>query len=107
MIYLAWAGLGIAIVAGVFTHYLWSQFFISWRDYDNRNNVEQGKQVRRALTWWRRVSDKVLIIALALGVGCIVVFTALNLRNITPKTSKADVKDIQIAAMKAPVRGVT
>ena len=36
LIFTAWAGLGVAVLSGVAAHILWSNFFISWRDYDNR-----------------------------------------------------------------------
>src|SRR4051794_39844651 len=36
LIFSAWAGLGVAVLSGVAAHILWSNFFITWRNFDNR-----------------------------------------------------------------------
>ena len=85
LIFVAWIGLGVAVVLGVLVHYMWARFFSTWRDYDNRGDREGGWAVRDRITWWRRKADVVQIWALALGVGCIVAFAGINIRNIAPK----------------------
>ena len=87
LIFFSWAGLGLAVVAGVMAHYFWADFFIAWRDYDNKGNKERGQEVRRTITMRRRLADKVQFIGLALGVGCIVVFTGINYANIATKAA--------------------
>jgi hypothetical protein len=89
LIFVAWVGLGSAVVAGVFAHYLWARFFITWRDYDNKNQRDTGKKVRDRITWWRRKADIVLLWGVAIGVAGIVVFAGINLPNIAPKEVKA------------------
>jgi hypothetical protein len=105
LIYVAWAGLGLAIIAGVLAHDLWSRFFITWRDHDNRQDPEGGKRVRSRITWWRRKADTIQLLALAIGVACIVAFTAVNLRNVAPKTVKSTNAALHIGMMdkSAPV----
>lgn len=89
LIFIAWAGLGSAVVAGVLAHDLWSRFFITWRNYDNKRNSDRGENVRERITWWRRKADIVQLLGLAIGVACIVMFAGVNITNIAPKESKA------------------
>jgi hypothetical protein len=89
LIFFAWAGLGVAVIAGVLAHDLWSRFFIAWRNHDNRGDRPRGIQIRRRITWWRRTADIVQLAALAIGVVCIVAFAGINVRNIAPKESKS------------------
>jgi len=88
LIFIAWAGLGTAVVAGVLAHDLWSRFFMTWRNYDNKGKADRGKVVRDSITWWRRKADYVQLVGLAVGVACIVVFAGVNIANIAPKELK-------------------
>jgi hypothetical protein len=83
LIFAAWAGLGVAVLSAVATHFLWSIFFITWRDHDNRG--QDGEAVRKPITLLRRFFDFLQIVGLIVGVGGVVVFAGLNLDNIAPK----------------------
>jgi hypothetical protein len=83
--YLGWLGLGVTVLAGVWVHMLWSKFFVSFRDFDNQGNRDQGKSVRREITARRRFLDKLMMVGLALGVVGVVAFAATNLRHIGPR----------------------
>jgi hypothetical protein len=83
--FVGWAGLGAAILAGVRLHYVWSRFFISFRDYDNRGHKDEGRKVRANLNWWRHLLESLLFYGLVFGVGGVVGFTAINLKNIAVK----------------------
>lgn len=83
--YLGWLGLGVTVLAGVWVHMLWSKFFVSFRDFDNRGEREQGKCVRRDITSRRRFLDKLMMVGLAVGVVGVVAFAATNLRHVGPR----------------------
>lgn len=87
-IIVAWAGLGLAIISGVSVHYLWAQFFITWRDHDNRRDFDGGKRVRAKITLARRICDFAQILGLVIGLFGVVLFAATNLGNIAPKQSE-------------------
>jgi hypothetical protein len=91
LIFLAWAGLGVAVIAGVLAHDLWSRFFISYRNFDNHGDPEGGERYRKNVTRWRRLADRAQLYGLAVGVACIVIFAGVNLRNVTPKEIKTPV----------------
>lgn len=83
--YLGWLGLGVTVLAGVWVHMLWSKFFVSFRDFDNRGKRDQGKSVRREITARRRLLDKLMMVGLAVGVIGVVAFAATNLRHVGPR----------------------
>jgi hypothetical protein len=85
LIFAAWAGLGVAVLTGVASHILWSNFFITWRNYDNRGRRTEGQAARRPITALRRLFDALQIIALIVGVGGVVIFAGFNLGNIALK----------------------
>ena len=88
----AWGGLGVAVMAGVAVHLLWSYFFITWRDFDHRGDSGRGRQVRGVITLLRRVLDLALIAALLVGVAGVVAFAAANVNNIAAKGDEAHVQ---------------
>ena len=89
LIFGAWAGLGVAVLSAVATHILWSSFFITWRDYDNRGRSPEGKRARAPITLLRRSFDVLQIVGLTVGVCGVVVFAGLNLGNIALKEKAA------------------
>jgi hypothetical protein len=89
LIFAAWIGLGVAVLSGVASHALWSSFFITWRNYDNRGLRPQGQAARAPITRWRRLLDVLQIVGLIVGVGGVVLFAGLNLGNIALKEKAA------------------
>jgi hypothetical protein len=102
LMFVAWVGLGAAILAGVRTHYLWAKFFISWRDFDNKDRVEEGKVVRKAITSRRRFFEKVQILGLLTGVAGVVLFTSINLGNLALKEVKSGALDSKAQTLEPP-----
>jgi|SRR5580700_1502681 hypothetical protein len=102
LIFIAWAGLGFAVVGGVLAHDLWSRFFITWRNYDNRGNSDRGDEVRDRITWWRRKADVVQLVGLGIGVAGIVAFASVNIPNIAPKESKGATTSSTAISTTAP-----
>ncbi len=82
-----WGGLGLVIAAGLRVHMTWANFFISFRDFDNRGKRDEGKRQRDAITVERRILDWLILIGLVIGVADVVGFTAVNLHNVAPKTA--------------------
>lgn len=89
LIFTAWAGLGVTVLGGVASHVLWSQFFITWRNYDNKGLHDKGRAARAPITTLRRLFDTLQIAGLLIGVGGVVLFAGLNLSNITLKEKAA------------------
>ena len=81
-----WSGLGVAIASALRVHMTWANFFISFRDYDNKGDACGGGRVRRRLTVERQILDTLIILGLLVGVAGVVGFTAANLHNVAPKT---------------------
>jgi hypothetical protein len=86
LLFLGWAGLGVAVLSGVRVHMVWAEFFVSFRDYDNRGDREDGRKVRKGLTFERRFMDVAQMVGLAVGVVCVVIFAGTNLKYLAPKT---------------------
>jgi multisubunit Na+/H+ antiporter MnhB subunit len=94
--YLGWLGLGVTVLAGVWVHMLWSKFFVSFRDFDNRGKRDQGKSVRRDITARRRFLDKLMMVGLAVGVVGVVAFAATNLRHVGPTAPTTSAEDTSL-----------
>jgi hypothetical protein len=101
LIFAAWIGLGAAVLSGVGSHYLWSLFFITWRNYDNRGDRKKGQEERGPITALRRLLDGLQIVGLIVGVGGVVGFAGLNLGNIALKEKTASLVP-SIAVTPAP-----
>lgn len=86
LLFLGWAGLGVAVLSGVRVHMVWAKFFVSFRDYDNRGNRDGGRNFRRGLNFERHVMDGAQMAGLAVGVVCVVLFAGINLKYLAPKT---------------------
>jgi hypothetical protein len=76
--FVGWAGLGVAVLAGVRLHHVWSRFYISYRNHDNRGHKGEGQKVRAALTSRRHLLEGLLFFGLVFGMGGVVAFTAIN-----------------------------
>jgi hypothetical protein len=86
LINLAWATLALAIMCGVLLHYIWSLFYISFRDFDNKYRREAGKKRRHFLTLIRRTLEVLLPLALLAGVGGVAAFASANLDHVVLKS---------------------
>lgn len=82
LVRIAWVALGISILCGVTIHFAWSKFFISFRDFDNRNHSKEGKLNRKKWTFFRRTMELVQFIALLIGVMGMSIFAGVNYQHI-------------------------
>jgi hypothetical protein len=78
LVRVAWVALGVSILCGVTTHFAWSKFFISFRDFDNRNHRTEGKLNRKKWTLVRRVMEVLQFVCLLIGVMGMSVFAGVN-----------------------------
>ena len=86
LVFVAWPALGVAILCGISLHYIWAQFYITWRNFDNRGRRADGQARRKTLTRLRRTLELVQVVALAVGVLGTSIFASLNVGNIALKT---------------------
>lgn len=82
LVRVAWISLGISILCGVSVHYVWSKFFISYRDFDNRGFRDTGQKKRKILTKIRRVLEYLHFFSLLIGVLGIAVFASINYQHV-------------------------
>lgn len=108
LLFVGWAALGVAVLAGVRVHMVWAKFFVTFRKFDNRGQRQAGLAARRRLNIERRVMDALQMIGLIVGVSFVVLFTGLNLKHVAVKKDDAGgagtsrkVEDA-VAAPKAP-----
>jgi hypothetical protein len=92
LLFLGWAGLGVAVLSGVCVHRVWAELFIGFRDHDNRGRREDGLKVRKSLNSERRFLDVARMVGLAADVVCVVIFAEANLKSLAPKTDSARVE---------------
>jgi hypothetical protein len=90
LINVAWTTLAVAIMCGVILHYVWSLFYISFRDFDNKYRRKEGKRRRRFLTYIRRTLEVAMPIALLAGVGGVAAFASANLEHVVLKSDARD-----------------
>ena len=86
LLILGWIGLGVAVVAGVRVHLVWSHFFMTFRDYDNKGQRDTGKRKRGALITEQKLMDYLQIFGLMIGILGVVAFAGLNFRHIAVAT---------------------
>lgn len=89
LLFVGWAGLGVAVLAGVRVHMVWANFFVTFRKFDNRGQRPAGLAARRRLNIERRLMDALQMIGLIVGVSFVVYFTALNLKHVAVKKDDA------------------
>lgn len=90
LVRIAWVALGISILCGVTIHFAWSKFFISFRDFDNRNRSDEGKLNREKWTSLRRAMEFVQFLSLLIGVMGISIFAALNYQYVALHTAESN-----------------
>jgi hypothetical protein len=90
LVRIAWVALGISILCGVTIHFAWSKFFISFRDFDNRNRSDEGKLSRKRWTSRRRALELVQFIALLIGVMGIAIFAGVNYQYVALHTGESN-----------------
>ena len=87
LVKVAWVALGISILCGVTTHFAWSKFFISFRDFDNRGSRTEGKQNRKGWTIVRRIMESLQFLCLLIGVMGMSIFAAVNYQYLALHTN--------------------
>jgi hypothetical protein len=105
LLFMGWGGLGVAVLAGVRVHMTWAKFFVSFRDYDNKEQRTKGVEVRKHLNNERRVMDVLQMISLVVGVACVVVFAGINVKYIAPR-NEATVNPIETATHSRATKAV-
>jgi hypothetical protein len=90
LVRIAWVALGISILCGVTSHFAWSSFFISFRDFDNRNRSDEGKLNRKKWTALRRAMEFVQFLSLLIGVMGISIFAGLNYQYVGLHTTESN-----------------
>jgi hypothetical protein len=88
LVKVAWVALGISILCGVTTHFAWSKFFISFRDFDNHGKNKEGKENRERWTIVRRVMELLQFFCLLIGVMGMSIFAAVNYQYLALHTNE-------------------
>jgi hypothetical protein len=78
LVRIAWVALGISILCGVSVHFVWSKFFISFRDFDNEGKRDQGTCRRKIWTFCRRGLEICQFVCLLVGVMGMAIFAGVN-----------------------------
>jgi hypothetical protein len=96
LVRIAWVALGISTLCGVSVHFVWSLFFISFRDFDNRGNPEAGNKIRKKWTFLRRTMEFFQFLSLLVGVMGIAIFAGVNYQYVAlhPTETNAPVKTV-------------
>lgn len=89
LVRIAWISLGVSILCGVIAHYVWSQFFMSFRNFDNKGDRENGKSWRDRLTLIRRILELFQFLALIVGVMGIAYFASVNYQHVALHSSES------------------
>jgi hypothetical protein len=89
LVRIAWVALGISILCGVSVHFAWSKFFISFRDFDNRNFRDEGKRNRKKWSSLRRVMELVQFLTLFIGVMGMSIFAGVNYQYVALHTNES------------------
>lgn len=85
LVFLGWAGLGIAVASGLRVHMVWAKFFASFQKYDNKRRRDLGEAARGKLTRERRILDVTQLAALLVGVVGVATYTGVNLDKVALK----------------------
>jgi H+/Cl- antiporter ClcA len=84
MMQASWLALSISIIAGIVTMYCWELFYISYRDYDWKQQDNAGKALRKKITGLRRLAFVLEIAGCLIGVIGVAYFSVVNLPNAAP-----------------------
>lgn len=87
LVKVAWVALGISILCGVTAHFAWSKFFISFRDFDNRERRDEGKLNRKKWTLVRRAMEFLQFLCLLIGVMGMSIFAGINYQYLALHTN--------------------
>lgn len=90
LVRIAWVALGISILCGVSVHFAWSKFFISFRDFDNRNLRYEGKRNRKNWTSLRRAMELLQFLSLLIGVMGMSIFAGVNYQYVALHTNESN-----------------
>lgn len=90
LVRIAWVALGVSILCGVTVHFAWSKFFISFRDFDNRDRRNEGKLNRKKWTSFRRVMEFFQFVCLLIGVMGMSIFAGVNYQYLALHTNEGN-----------------
>lgn len=90
LVRLAWVALGISILCGVTVHFAWSKFFISFRDFDNRQHRDKGERNRKKWTLVRRAMEFLQFVCLLIGVMGMSIFAGVNYQYVALHTNESN-----------------
>jgi hypothetical protein len=90
LVRIAWVALGISILCGVSVHFAWSKFFISFRDFDNRNHRDEGKRNRKKWSFLRKTMELVQFLTLLIGVMGMSIFAGVNYQYVALHTTESN-----------------
>ena len=90
VMWIAWFGLGISIVGGVFHMLGWDHFYKSYRDFDGKSpdpkdpkkGEREGDAARKRINLWRRFAMAAQFIGFIVGVASVAIFASLNIDNV-------------------------
>jgi hypothetical protein len=82
--WIAWGGLALSMLGGLFHMEGWDHFYKSYRDFDHRGRFDQGKRARRGINVWRRAGMVVQYAGFVIGVAGVAVFAGANLDHARP-----------------------
>jgi hypothetical protein len=79
LIQVSWGALTISICAGIFHIRMWEMLYMSYRQYDWKQNKEAGRHERNRITRWRRLFQTLQFLGFLVGVFSVGAFAVLNL----------------------------
>jgi hypothetical protein len=69
-----WFAMAISLIGGLAHMVGWDRFYISYRDYDYRGDGVRGKEVRKKITFFRRIAMFLQIAGFGFGLLLITYF---------------------------------
>jgi hypothetical protein len=80
---IGWIGLGASVLGGFTEYYGWEKFYLTYRDYDHKQQVRgAGDPARKIITRWRRAGRLLQFVGFVGGVGGVGMFALINVSNI-------------------------
>lgn len=79
--WVGWMALIVAIGCGLLQMRHWERFYLSYRDFDHKDDGAGGKTYRATITRYRHLAMTIQYITLTIGVLCLTVFAALRIRG--------------------------
>jgi len=64
---IAWPALAISVFCAIFLNHIWAEFFITFRNLDNRNRVDEGRAARKRLNSQKRWLERTMAVSFFIG----------------------------------------